>query len=107
MITKTLYNQHNFIEEIKLLQVVTYEWKYINIVNSSKFILSEIEEMKNRKNRVENRKRWNEISGSGINCSYCHSTKLRRSRESAKETICHESLKLSNFQPACSSVAYL
>ena len=40
---KTLYKLHIYIREIENLQVITYEWKYSNIVNSCKFSLSEFE----------------------------------------------------------------
>ena len=42
-----------YIKEIGKLQVITYERKYINIVNSYNFFFSEIEEMKSCKYRVE------------------------------------------------------
>ena len=51
--TNTLYNQHFHIGAFKLLHVVTYKWKYINIVNSSTSILSQLKEMKSCKNSVE------------------------------------------------------
>ena len=47
MITKTLLNLHIYIGDNKLLQVVTFKWEYINIVNSSNCFLTEFEEMKN------------------------------------------------------------
>ena len=37
MVTKTLYNLHNYIEEKKLKYVVTYKWEYNKIVNSGNF----------------------------------------------------------------------
>ena len=46
MLAETLYNLHVYIRKIAKLQVITYEWKYINIVNSYNFFLSEFEEMK-------------------------------------------------------------
>ena len=46
MLAKTLYNLHINIRENEKLHVITYEWKYINIVNSCSFFLSEFEEMK-------------------------------------------------------------
>ena len=51
--TNTLYNLYIYIEKNEILNVVTYKWKYINIVNSSKFFLSELEEMKSCIYRVE------------------------------------------------------
>ena len=48
-----MYNLHIYIEGIEKIRVITYEWKYINIVNSCK-VLSEFEEMKSCINRVEN-----------------------------------------------------
>ena len=41
-----MYNLHIHVREIAKLHVVTYEWKYINIVKSCNFFLSEFEEMK-------------------------------------------------------------
>ena len=41
-----MYNLHNYIGEIEKLHVITYEWKYINIVNSCNYFLSEFGEMK-------------------------------------------------------------
>ena len=48
-----MYNLHMYIREIEKLNVITYEWKYINIVNSGNFFLSEFEEMKSCINGVE------------------------------------------------------
>ena len=42
----TLYNLHIYIEENEKLHVVAYQWKYIDILNSSNFFLSELEEKK-------------------------------------------------------------
>ena len=44
-----MYNLHIHNREFEKLQVITYEWKYINIVNSCNFLLSEFEEMKSCK----------------------------------------------------------
>ena len=44
---------HIYIKEIEKLHVIIYEWKYINILNSFNFILSEFEEMKSCIYRVE------------------------------------------------------
>ena len=41
-----MYNLHIYITEIEKLHVITYEWKYINIVNFSNSFLLEFEEMK-------------------------------------------------------------
>ena len=49
-----MYNLHVYIEKKEVLHVVTYKGKYINIVNSSNFFLSELEEMKICIYRVEN-----------------------------------------------------
>ena len=48
-----MYSLHLYIRENAKLHVVTYEWKYINIVNSCNFFLSEFEEMRSCKYRVE------------------------------------------------------
>ena len=48
-----MYNLHIYIREIEKLHVITYEWKYINIVNSSNFFLSESEVMESCIFRVE------------------------------------------------------
>ena len=53
ILTNTLYNLHIFFREIEILQVINYEWKYINIVNSCNFFLSDLEEMKSCLYRVE------------------------------------------------------
>ena len=42
----TWYNLHVYIERNEILHVVTYNRKYIKIVNSSNFFLWELEEMK-------------------------------------------------------------
>ena len=47
-----MYNLHIY-KKIRKLHVITYEWKYINIVNSCNFFLSEFEEMKSCIYRVE------------------------------------------------------
>ena len=39
-----MYNLHIYNRKIGKLQVITYEWKYINIVKSCKFFLSEFEQ---------------------------------------------------------------
>ena len=36
-----------------MIQLVTYEWEYFNIVNSSNFLLPELEKMKSCIYRVE------------------------------------------------------
>ena len=56
MVAKTLYNRHIYIEENNILHVVTYKRRYIDIVNSSNFFLSELEEMKSCIYRVETAK---------------------------------------------------
>ena len=48
-----MYNLHIYLREYEKLNVITYEWKYINIVNSCNFFLSEFEEMKSCVYRVE------------------------------------------------------
>ena len=44
---------HIYNRKIGKLHVITYEWKYVNIVNSCNFFLSEFEEMKSCINCVE------------------------------------------------------
>ena len=48
-----MYNLHIYKRKIEKLHVITYEWKYINIVNSCNCFLSEFEEMKSCRYRVE------------------------------------------------------
>ena len=42
-----------YIEKVKILQVITYNWKYINVLNSLSFLLSEFEEMTRCIHRIE------------------------------------------------------
>ena len=49
----TLYNLHNYNRKIGKIHVITYGRKYINIVNSCNFFLSEFQEMKSCIYRVE------------------------------------------------------
>ena len=44
---------HIYIRETETLHVITFEWKYINIVNSCNFCLSEFEEKESCIIRVE------------------------------------------------------
>ena len=44
---------HIYIREFEKLHVITYEWNYINIMNSCDFFLSEFGEMKPCIYRVE------------------------------------------------------
>ena len=48
-----MYNMRIYIEKNEILHVVTYKWKYINILNSSIPFLSELEEMKSCIYRIE------------------------------------------------------
>ena len=48
-----MYNLHIYIEKFDLLLVVTYKWKYIDIVNSSNFFFTELEKTKSCIYRVE------------------------------------------------------
>ena len=52
MITKTLYNMHIYLGENERLHFVSYKRKYISIMNCSKFLLAEIEEMESGIYRV-------------------------------------------------------
>ena len=53
MLANTLYNLHHYIRAIGILYIITYDWKYNNIMNSCNFILLESEEMKSCTDRVE------------------------------------------------------
>ena len=44
---------HTYIRDTEKLHVFTYEWKYLNILNSCKFFLSESEKMRSCIYRVE------------------------------------------------------
>ena len=46
MTTKTLWNHYFYFGREKSLIVATFEWEYINIVNSSNFLLPQFGEMK-------------------------------------------------------------
>ena len=46
-------NLHILIRESGKILVITFEWKYINIVNSCNFFLSDFEKMKSCIYRVE------------------------------------------------------
>ena len=48
-----MYNLHIYFRENEKLHVITYEWKYITIVNACIFFLLEIEEQKRCIYRVE------------------------------------------------------
>ena len=48
-----MYNLHSYITDFEKLHASTYEGKYINIVKSCNFFLSEFEEMKRCIYRVE------------------------------------------------------
>ena len=48
-----MYNLHIYNKKIGKLHVITYEWEYINIVNSCDFFLLEFEDMKSCIYRVE------------------------------------------------------
>ena len=48
-----MYNLHIYNGEFEKLQVITYEWKYINIMKSPNFFLPEFDEMKSCIQRVE------------------------------------------------------
>ena len=54
MMTKSLYYLHICIDNGEFLHQVTFEPKYINIVNSSNFFLPEHEEVKSFIFRAEN-----------------------------------------------------
>ena len=41
-----MYNLHIYKRKIEKLHIVTYKWKYINIMKSCNFFLSELEEIK-------------------------------------------------------------
>ena len=53
MSAKLLYNLHIYVKVTEKFYVITYEWKYINIVNSCIFVLLEFEAMKSCIYRVE------------------------------------------------------
>ena len=40
-----MQNFRIYLVQTEILHVVTYEWEYINIVNTGEFFLSELEEM--------------------------------------------------------------
>ena len=48
-----MYNLHIYVMKTENLHVITYERRYINIVNSCNFFLSEFEEIKSCIYRVE------------------------------------------------------
>ena len=50
---ETLYTLHINIEKIEIKQVITDEWKFFNIVNSSDFFMLEFEELKSCISPVE------------------------------------------------------
>ena len=49
-----MYNLYTYIIKVALLHLLTYRWKYINIVSSSNSFLSEFQKMKGCLNRVKN-----------------------------------------------------
>ena len=81
--------------EIEMLHVIAYEWKYFNIMNSSNFFLSELEEIKSWIYRVE-------TANTGMGLSACGAAWGNWvDRESLLNTICDESLQsLFNAHPA-------
>ena len=108
IITNALYNLHLYIEKNEILHVVAYDWKYMNIVNSSVFCLSELEDMKSWKISRRNRRRCDEIVI--VLASFVRTAASRNwvDRESLEKTFFDESLQsVSNAHPAYSWVAYL
>ena len=107
IINKTLYNLHVYIEQIEILHVFIYEWKYINVVNFGNFFLSELEEMKSFIYSVETANAECDCRSSGTICLYCCLSKLYFClRESLQNTIGDKSLQsLSNAHPAYCCVA--
>ena len=99
-----MYNLHIYNREIEKLHVNTYEWKYINIVNSCNFFLSEFEEMKSCIYRVEtaNAGIWTVVAlASSIqiaawgNCTF-------HDQETLQNTIFDESLVCYHYPMQCS-----
>ena len=105
-----MYNRHIYNREIeKKLHVITYKWKYTNIVNTCNFFLSEFEEMKSCIYRVETA---NAGMGLVASASSVHNVawgnRTFYDQESLKNTIFDKSLQsLSNAHPAYCSVDYL
>ena len=103
-----MYNLHIYIEKITILHVVTYKWKYINIVNSSDLFLSELEEMKSCLYRVETANAWDEIIVVLVSSACTAAWGNWVDRKSLQKTIFDKSLQsLSNAHPAYYWVAYL
>ena len=109
---KKFFNLHIYIREIEKLYLTTYEWKYINIVNSCNSLHVGIwtDGMLHISCRKPQTLGW-DCSGSGIWCSYCCLKKLYffTTQESLqKTTFDDESLQpLSNAHPAFCWVVYL
>ena len=67
-ITETLNNLHAYLEKHDILDVLTFIWKYIDIVNSVCFILWELEEMKSAYIVWNLQLLGRGFSGSGVIC---------------------------------------
>ena len=108
--TITLYNLHVYIRKFELLHIINYKWKYMNVVNSGIFFLSDLEELNNRMLRVKNRKRCDETvevlaysvcTAAWGNCTF-------DPRESLQIIICDKILQwFSNAQLAFCWIEYV
>ena len=76
-----------YIGGFKILQVVIYKLKYIDIKNSSEFFLSEPDEMKSCIFCVDTTNAGMRLCGSSIIRFFCCLRKLGRPKESAKYNL--------------------